>query len=338
MALDKRQFDIMQDMYDDRRYRSQRELEKKTEEIYAAIPAIRELDLRIPEEAKKAGLAAIKGDNSLLDSLDERIRRLSEEKRTLLRVSGYPEDYLDLKYVCDKCRDTGYIEKENSSNGFITKERCSCYNEALTRLLFRDSNLDTIIERENFDTLRLDIYSNDPRDIDEALQLTPYENMQRELPKLKEFVETFDDTFKNLLIYGSTGLGKTFLSNALAKAVLESGHYVLYFTTCSLIDMLAKYTFNREEYEQSEDCRHDSLFTCDLLIIDDLGTELTNSFVISELYNIINDRIMHRRSTIISTNLTLGQLSDRYNERIFSRIRKDYTFVKLIGRDLRTVL
>lgn len=325
MSLTNQQYDKLMRDYEERRFTAKQELDSRTEEVYQAVPAIRELGSRIVEEAVNSGKAAITGDEKVLQGLNDRIRLLDAQRRELLVKSGYPADYLDLRYTCELCKDTGLVDSKP----------CSCFKKAQTRLLFEESNLNDIISRENFDTLRLDVYSDRPEDTDPSNGLTPYKQMEKVVKHLKNFTANFDAGFENLIIYGNTGLGKTFLSNSIAKAVLDSGHYVLYFTTCSLFDMLEKYVFRYEDYIKSGDCRHDSLFSCDLLIIDDLGTEITNAFIISQLYDIINERLLNRRPTIISTNLTLSQLSERYSERVFSRISKEYTFIKLFGSDIR---
>ncbi len=325
MSLTNQQYDKLMLKYDERRLQAKYTLDSHMEEVCKAVPAIRELSDRIAEEAVNSGKAALSGNPDALLGLSDRIHFLDTQRRELLCKAGYPADYLDIKYICDKCKDTGLVDNRP----------CTCFKAARTRLLFEESNLNDIITRENFDTLRLDVYSDRPEDCDPSTGLTPYGNMVNVVKRLKNFVGNFDFDFNNLLIYGNTGLGKTFLCNSIAGSVLDSGHYVLYFTTCSLFSMLEKYTFRYDEYMKDGDCRHDSLFTCDLLIIDDLGTEITNAFIISQLYDIINERILGRRPTIISTNLTLAQLNDRYSERIFSRISKEYDFIKLFGTDLR---
>ena len=150
--------------------------------------------------------------------------------------------------------------------------------------------------------------------------------------RAKAFTPAIGSEDNNLLIYGNTGVGKTFLTHCIAKEALDRSFSVLYFSTLDLFDILSKAVFDRSEagssYEQM-------ILVCDLLIIDDLGTELTNSFVASRLFFVINERIAHKRSTIISTNLTLEEFSVAYTERIFSRLMSHYTALKLIGEDIR---
>lgn len=327
MPLTNQQYDRLMHEYDERRMNSKRRLDLRTEKVCSAIPEIKEIDIKIAQEAVRCGRAAIAGDTGAADGLESRIESLTAKKKDLLRQAGYPENYLDRTYECEICHDTGLVDNKP----------CVCFKKAQTRLLFEESNLNRIIEKENFDTLRLDVYSDRAEDAD-AAGLTPYRNAQNVVQNIRDFAEHFDEKPGNLLIYGDTGLGKTFLTNSIAKTVLESGHYVLYYTACALTNMLEKYNFRYDEYISGGDCHYDSLFTCELLIIDDLGTEITNAFVISQLYDIINERLLSERSTIISTNLTLQMLNERYSERIFSRIRRDYDFYKLFGRDIRTIL
>ena len=157
------------------------------------------------------------------------------------------------------------------------------------------------------------------------LQNTPWQN---------EFVADFDhpDTFSNLYLYGDTGIGKTFLSNCVAKELLDRGHSVIYFTAFQLFDILSKGVFEKDEDALAA---HQNIFTCDLLIIDDLGTELSNSFTTSQLFLCLNERILRKKSTIISTNLGMNQIADIYSERVLSRISSNYTLLKLFGADIR---
>ena len=159
--------------------------------------------------------------------------------------------------------------------------------------------------------------------------------MENVLRTCKDFVRCFDETPANLLLYGDTGVGKTFLSNCIAKELLDTAHTVIYLTAFGLVDIIEANTFGNDEDNTLEENMFDYIFDCDLLIIDDLGTEMNNSFVTSQLFLCINERILHGKSTIISTNLSLEDLQERYSERIFSRIISDYQILPIIGEDIR---
>ena len=196
-------------------------------------------------------------------------------------------------------------------------------------MLYAQSNLNEILEKENFDSFSFDYYSATIKN--EATGLSALETARRAYDTAQRFVQNFDHKFENLFLYGDTGVGKTFLSHCIARELLRSTHCVLYFSAYDLFDMMAANSFSRKDTGTDEELIYD----CDLLIIDDLGTELTNSFVSSQLFLCLNERIMRRKSTIISTNLTLKNFSDTYSERTFSRIASNYQMISLIGKDIR---
>ena len=187
-----------------------------------------------------------------------------------------------------------------------------------------------ILKKENFEHFSFDWYSDTIKN--EATGLTARQTAQRAYDTAWNFVQDFDSRFQNLFFYGSTGVGKTFLSHCIANALLESSHCVLYFSAFDLFDSMAQTAFSRKS---ETDPGENFILDCDLLIIDDLGTELTNSFVSSQLFLCINERIARRKSTVISTNLTLEDFSATYSERTFSRIASNYQMLKLIGKDIR---
>ena len=274
-------------------------------------------------ECAKRSLA---GDTSALSGLRQKNEELSAKKEKLIVSYGYPADYLSPRYICSDCQDTGYI-------GDV---KCHCFKQAIVDLLYAQSNVRHAVEKENFQTFSYKYYYEDY--IDETTHQTPLANIKRVVAAAKEFVQNFDDSSDNLLIYGSTGVGKTFLSNCIAGELLASGHTVIYLTAFQLFDILEHYKFDRagqnSDYDETEN-RFAYILGCDLLIIDDLGTELNNTFVTSQLYLCINERLLGRKSTIISTNLSFEQLKSNYSERIFSRIASSYTFLKIVGGDIR---
>ena len=212
----------------------------------------------------------------------------------------------------------------------MTGRRCHCFEQAAINLVYTQSNLKEILERENFSTFSFDYYSAD--DINPATGRSSLETARDAVAKCHDFIDHFDSTFSNLYLYGDTGIGKTFLSNCIAKELLDRGHSVIYFTAFQLFDILSKGVFKRDEEALLS---HRNIFDCDLLIIDDLGTELSNSFTTSQLFLCINERILRQKSTIISTNLGMNQLADIYSERVLSRISSNYTLLKLFGADIR---
>jgi DNA replication protein DnaC len=189
-------------------------------------------------------------------------------------------------------------------------------------------------ENLHFSTFSFSYY--DDMTADSQLKLTPRDNMRKIVSDAKCFIEEFDSKCRSVLIYGNTGVGKTFLTNCIAKALLDSAHHVVYMTSHALFETFEAHRFDRNE-EPDVNSLYRYIFQCDLLIIDDLGTELSNSFTNSMLYTCINERQIHGKSTVISTNLSLEQLRDRYSERVFSRITGNYTLWKLIGKDIRVL-
>ena len=251
------------------------------------------------------------------------MKELAEKKQDLLEEHGYPRDYLSPIYSCPDCHDTGYIGSKP----------CHCLTKAQADFLYANANLSDILLEENFDTFRSDYY--DDTTVDDNLSLTPKENITKLRDICLDFIRHFDDAYDNLIFYGPTGVGKTFLTHCIAKELLDSGHTVVYLTSLQLFDILEKGRFGKGEESEQIQVKMDYLIHSDLLIIDDLGTELTNNFTTSELYHFIEERHLQQKSTILSTNLAFQELHDRYGERIFSRFTGYYNFCKIIGNDIR---
>lgn len=320
MSLSNSQYDEIIREYDARQLKNQRILEERTSDIYAKIPRLKEIDQAIASCSISHARKLLDGDFAAIDQLHDQLESYRSEKKRLLKSHGYDADYLTSVYTCSDCKDTGYV------NG----KRCHCFEQAAIDLVYTQSNLKEILQKENFNTFSFDYYSDS--DLNPATGLSSLATAKDAVAKCHDFIHTFDTEFSNLYLYGDTGIGKTFLSNCVAKELMDTGHSVIYFTAFQLFDILSKGVFKKDE---DAIAAHQNLFHCDLLIIDDLGTELTNSFTTSQLFLCLNERILRRKSTIISTNLGMNELADIYSERVLSRISSNYTLIKLFGADIR---
>ena len=320
MALQNFQYDVIMREYNRRQAHVRHDLEERRRNAFAKIPRLSQIDQEVASLSAQKARSLLSGGNGSVEDLKKEVAALAQERRTLLKTEGFPEDYLEPHYICPHCQDTGYIGSQ----------KCSCFKKAEIELLYTQSNLAEILEKENFEHFSFDWYSDTIKN--EATGLTARETALRAYEAARSFVQDFDTRCQNLFLYGSTGVGKTFLSHCIAHELLKTAHCVLYFSAFDLFDKMAQNTFHkRSEHDPGEDFIYD----CDLLIIDDLGTELTNSFVSSQLFLCINERIARRRSTIISTNLKLEDFSATYSERTFSRIASNFQMIKLIGKDIR---
>ncbi len=298
-----------------------REHNQRIMEVYEKLPEIKAIDDEITslfiEEARNRILR-----RSTPRDPSEDIEALSERKKLILYSNDYPKDYLEPIYTCKLCMD----------EGFVDGHMCECARRIKITELYKRSNLHQIFEQENFDTFSLDCYS---KKVDPSKGTSPFQNASRILVNAKDYVRRFDTERGNILIYGSTGLGKTFISNCIAKELLDSAHSVLYLSANELFEqILSRYIMSKEKINALAEV-YEYIYNSDLLIIDDLGTEVINSFVRSQLFEIINKRALSRHSTIITTNLSLDELEDRYTERVMSRIAKDYILFPLFGDDIR---
>lgn len=292
--------------------------------LYDEIPRMAQIDLEMSQISAEVSIVLLKSPQksaALLQQLKKKLDTLKSEKIVLMTDHDIPADYLDLHYQCKKCKDTGYLE-DNS--------RCSCYRQKLISKAYEMSGIEQQLQKQNFNTFNLNVFSTQilPKE-----SMTQRENMLHILSESEAFVNQFP-AGKNLLFYGSSGLGKTFMCNCIAKSLLDKGHSVIYQTPFSIINILEKRTFS-DKNNPFIAMAYDHLFDVDLLIIDDLGTETANSFTISEFYNIINARILKEKSTIISTNIKLSELSSFYNDRIDSRLKGHYEIMRFFGPDIR---
>ncbi len=321
MALTNPQYDSIMRTYEDKRLAHYTVSQEHYREIYQVIPEIKQLEERIASlSLEKARQMLSSEDETLLSDLKNDIYQLSKQKKMLLTKHGYADNYLDIQCDCLLCKDTGYI----------ANEKCQCFKNAIIDLLYTQSNLKEILQIENFSHFDLSYYSD--HYMNELTGKSSLETMREALDICQNFVDNFDTDKKNLFLYGDTGIGKTFLSHCIAKELMDQSHSVIYFSAFDLFDTLAKSRFGKDENAQDLNAY---ILECDLLIIDDLGTELVNSFVVSQFFLCINERLLRNKSTIISTNLALDSLVDIYSERIFSRITSKYTMLNLIGEDVR---
>lgn len=321
MSLSNVQFNLIIRDYEQVQLKNQYLMKERLETILKLEPQLQTINESITQDSIQRAKRLIAGDKSALTGHFESLALLTKQREALLVKHGFPTNYLDPIYCCQDCKDTGFI------NG----KKCHCFKQTEYDLVFSQSHLIEDLDQFRFQDFSLNFYSTTT--IDQATNANARELATRAFEHSKKFADEFKHaTGDNLFLYGTVGVGKTFLSNCIANQVLNAGHSVIYVTAFTLFDIFQKYVFekipnSREEYQ--------NIFNCDLLIIDDLGTELGNSFTTSQFFMCINERLLRKKSTIISTNLSLNQLLDQYSERTFSRISNNYQLLKLIGADIR---
>lgn len=289
--------------------------QQRRDEIYARLPEYKSLQDEIATlSVSKIRATLTKGAELNLTSIQNRISEIMDEKTQLLLSKGYPADYLDPIYTCQECKDTGFLA-DNS--------QCGCLKKRLSKKRYEQSGIAYLLETENFDHLSYDYYEGE--DLRQFKQI---------VEASKNFVLEFKHNYRNLLFYGTVGTGKSFLSCCIARELLEEGASVVYTRSADLFQNIADETFvGRAESQLS--ALYDVLYKCDLLIIDDLGSELNNAFVTSKLFELISARHTQKKSTIISSNISLEQIRDSYTDRVFSRIASNYDIYKFSGPDIR---
>ncbi len=322
MILSEEQYNGILREYEEKRKRARALREKRRAEIEAAIPELAELNSVV------SGIAAgyAKGFETDLDGSGtkdavRRFRDAAEKRRSLLISGGYAPDYLESVYECPLCEDTGFV------NG----EKCRCYKEResalLSETLYLNSHIRALSEKTDFDMLREDLFTDD-------ISGDSLRHFRGARDAALDFVSTFRDTDKDLLFMGSVGTGKTTLSVCIAKRLIQQGYSVIYFSSVSLFDLLARVSFDNEK-RADKDRVVSELCNCDLLVIDDLGTELLNAFVEEQLFTLINERSIRGKRMIISTNYDTADLKRVYGDRVFSRMISGFVILKLTGSDIR---
>ncbi|MCR5595255.1 MAG: ATP-binding protein [Lachnospiraceae bacterium] len=323
MALTNAQYDKIIKEYDARRSNALKSQQERLEKIRTSIPEYAALEDEFNEMAYDYSRKVIADPCADISGLNEAAKRITGLQNDQLISHGYDPSYLEPPYTCPLCKDTGYVDNE----------KCKCFKKAEFELLCSNSNIKELTATDNFASLREDLH--------EGEDLMHFKEAVRQC---KDFVRNFDTDHSNLMLVGTVGTGKSFLSSCIAHELLVSMHSVLYFAASDFFDLCADNTFSRsKDFDDPSDAAisrelFNHIYECDLLILDDLGTELTNNFVCTCLFNCINNRHNRNRSTIISTNLELSDIHARYSDRIFSRLTGNYNILRLTGPDLRMKL
>lgn len=294
------------------------EADLRRAEIHLAIPEVAEIDRALGRTGLSLMEASMQGED--VQARIAAVRKTNEELRhvraELLTSHGYPADYTEVRYECPLCNDSGFVDTR----------MCVCMKKKLVEAGFEASGMGNLLREQSFENFDLTYYQNDP---------AAHRRMEQILARMRLYTESFEaGKSGNLVLFGGTGLGKTHLSSAVARGVIERGCDVFYVSAVSMLS-----DFERERFGNSAGGETgvgtDRYFSCDLLIIDDLGTEVNNQFTTSVLYNLINTRLNKRQSTVINTNLTQDEFRKRYWDRITSRVLGEYTVLPFLGTDVR---
>ncbi len=322
MALTNEQYDALMREYNLKQARNNQIVARRTEELYSKIPALSELD----EEMSKVSVSTIelilngKDRNEASEACKRELAKIKAKRDALIKSAGYDVNYLEPSYDCKDCKDTGYIDGK----------RCHCFEQASINLIYKQINLSNVLKKENFDSYNIELYS--PDYYENGCDKSARELAELAYNKAKSFVKDFESKGGNILLVGQTGCGKTFLTNCITKALNDKGVPSIYLTATELFRIFEEQTFKKKV---ESDTLVEQILNSPLLIIDDLGTELPNTFTITRLFQCLNERLIKERSTIISTNLSLVQMRDVYSERITSRVFSNYDILRLIGEDIR---
>ncbi len=313
MALTNSQYNTIMKTYEEKQLASRQELDAKIAHVNKLVPKYKELSDQISSFAVRQAFLMLEQEDGDSNDFKNTMENLRREKTKVLVEAGFPADYLEPRFECPDCNDTGYI-------GF---EKCHCFKQQIINLLYQQSNIHEMLKETNFSNLSYEYY--------EGEDLIRFENA---VNTCKDFIDCFNSDYHNLFFYGTVGTGKSFLSGCIAKELIDQGKSVIYFSSTGLFEKLSTLSFDYNAKEDKAELYED-LYSCDLLIIDDLGTELTNNFSSSQFFSCLNERILRKKSFIISTNLSLQELRDRYSDRIFSRITSNFKLCKITGPDIR---
>ena len=307
----------IREAYETKYLRAREAADARRAEVYLAIPELREADRELNGLGLEIMRASYSGNpEAAIAELKEKNRAVRKARGELLLANGYPADYTDIKYECPLCGDSGFVDCK----------MCTCMKKKIIEAGYETSGMADLLRTQSFDTFSLDYYAKDP----DAHRL-----MNRIYQVLKQYAETFESGKSgNFVLFGGTGLGKTHLSSAVARVVLDRG-FDVYYT--GAVNMLSDFEYQRFGNSMNGDVGQDTsrYFSCDLLIIDDLGTEVTNQFTTSVLYNVINTRLNRHKATIINSNLSQLDFQKRYWDRITSRVLGEYGILIFRGTDIR---
>lgn len=317
--------------YEQKRLANQVDLEKRKQTLYSSNSRLKDIEDDLNQFALLTAKTILSSQDSKvsLDNLKKKIEILKKEKNEILSSIGIDESFFAPYFECSACKDTGYVNLENNYS------LCNCIKQKLFDIEYNKSNISDI-NKYSFNNLNLNLYSDKVNEDLYSSNISPRENIQNIKKIALSFIENFDNPDeKNLLFTGNTGLGKTFFSNCIANELLKKEKTVLYQTAPVMLDTIIDYRFNKNNAQSL----YQNILDADLLIIDDLGTECLNSMKFSELFNVINTRLLNQNNritkTIISTNLSLQNLSSTYDERIFSRFVGYYNICRFFGEDIR---
>lgn len=308
----------------ERRLNAEKAAERRKEEVYKRFPRVKELEKQISMGGIKTARAVLAGGDvkEAVSKLRDQNLAMQAEVKRILTDNGYPANYFEPKYFCKKCEDKGYYD----INGKTV--RCSCMKSALVTCACAELNRYAPLSLSTFESFDLEYYD---KSINPKVKTSPYEHMSKVFRFCQNYADNFSKNSESILMSGETGLGKTHLSLAIANEVIKKGYGVVYASAPPIISKLEK------EYFSSD--KDDSLFSmladCDLLIIDDLGTEFYSQFAVSQFYNLFNSRMLSNKPIIINTNLTITELKEKYTDRFVSRICGNARQLDFLGRDIR---
>lgn len=311
--------------YAEIRSRNAQTSDERKKEVYENHPDIEELTTHKTSCYVAATRALFAGRPQIAEQKRIEANNMAEEINRRLAEYGYAMNYLDPIYDCPNCQDKGYTDDGN---------RCNCYGAKLATQLYHNSMIDTKFETENFENFKLEYYS-DVKTI--ANKKSPRQNMIDNLAKVHLFIENYDSKHGNLLLSGPPGLGKTFLLSCIAKAMMDRQCTVAYYSANDYIELMKKTKFSYKSSIPDMDIA-EYVESCDVLIIDDLGTEIGGEMTKTFVYSMVNTRMRNNKSTIISTNLKSDELAKRYTSRVTSRIGEVYDILPFYGDDIRMMI
>ena len=317
MALSNGQVQEIQRILSERQLEAHRRYLEKREEIFRKLPELEELEEKVRAFSLSVAGEMQQGNREGLLRLKEEIGKLHKEKKALLEGAGYKiQDLEEEEHFCPLCQDTGYVDGK----------KCQCFLKLQGELLYRQSRMGAVLERENFSKFQLERFDNIEK-LGQCGNKTLREYIKEIRDYLTNYCEEYPKNNRSILFTGSTGTGKTYFLHSIAKALLDRGVSVLYFTATGLFEYFSK----RMREEDTEDYIEE----VDVILIDDLGTEFSNSFTTSRFFALLNQRILNRKTMLISTNLNFKELRETYSDRVVSRFMSDYEIIPLYGKDQR---